>query len=322
MKTIHAVLLIGVAAIAGLAFFCWYLTRPAPLIAGNTADIIPSIYLLPADSSGTEIRYGRELIARTAAYLGPGGSVQHSSNGMACQNCHLDAGTRFWGNSYLAVAATYPKFRPRSGTKESIAKRVNDCFERSLNGGALDTGSREMHAIIAYIRWLGQAVPKGAKPDSMGIVSLPLLERAADPEKGRAIYAASCVSCHGAAGQGLPDAGGKGYQYPPLWGPHSYNSGAGLYGISRLAGYVRDNMPLGSATHRAPQLSDEQAWDVAAFINSQPRPSIPLLADWPDISKKTFDYPFGPYTDSFSERQHKYGPFGPIQKAHERKKGA
>jgi thiosulfate dehydrogenase len=108
------------------------------------------------------------------------------------------------------------------------------------------------------------------------------------------------------------DAAGAEYIYPPLWGPHSYNTGAGLFRLSRFAGYVRDNMPYNQSNHQSPNLSDEECWDVAAFVNSQPRPAKNLSQDWPDISKKPIDHPFGPYTDGFSEMQHKFGPFEPI----------
>ena len=97
----------------------------------------PDILLVSDGSKVEEIRYGRELVAHTAQYLGPEGSVLKISNGMNCQNCHLDAGTKIYGNNYGAVASTYPKFRSRSGTVESVEKRVNDCFERSMNGKAL-----------------------------------------------------------------------------------------------------------------------------------------------------------------------------------------
>jgi thiosulfate dehydrogenase len=70
-------------------------------------------------------------------------------------------------------------------------------------------------------------------------------------------------------------------------------------------------MPWG-ATYNAPQLTDEEAWDVAAYVNSMPRPSKNLSADWPDISQKPIDHPFGPYADGFDETQHKFGPFQPI----------
>ena len=62
-------------------------------------------------------------------------------------------------------------------------------------------------------------------------------------------------------------------------------------------------------TYKNAQLTNEQAWDVAAYVNSQPRPVKNLKKDWPDISTKPFDYPMGPYADSFSESRHKYGPY-------------
>lgn len=269
---------------------------------------------LPADETGKLISYGKELIQNTSAYLGKNGTVMHISNGMNCQNCHLEAGTKPWGNNYFAVYSTYPKFRARSGSVETISKRVNDCFERSLNGTALDTNSKEMQAIVAYITWLGKDVKRGDKPEGSGIWDVPYLDRAADIKKGQLVYEQKCVSCHQANGAGVLNAQKTGYTFPPLWGPNSYNSGAGLYRLSRFAGYVKDNMPLG-ATHDSPQLTDEEAWDVAAYVNSMPRPGKDLSRDWPDIKAKPIDHPFGPFADGFSEQQHKYGPFGPIQQA-------
>jgi thiosulfate dehydrogenase len=266
-----------------------------------------------------EIRYGRELVASTARYLGPKGSVAQITNGMNCQNCHLDAGTRIYGNNYSAVASTYPKFRARSGSIETIEKRINDCMQRSLNGKALAEDSKEMRAMVAYLSWVGSEVPKGETPEGAGLVELALLGRPADPKSGKVLYEAKCVTCHGQDGMGIAGVEGMGYQYPPLWGANSYNSGAGLYRLSRFAGYIKANMPLG-ATHQKPQLSDEESWDIAAFVNSQPRPAKDLTGDWPDIGKKPFDHPFGPFADQYAEAQHKYGPFGPIKKAAEERK--
>ncbi len=282
----------------------------------NSAEIpdlwrAPDVSSIPAGEEGDLIRYGRELIAQTAEYLGPNGKVMAMSNGMNCQNCHLDAGTKPLGNNYSAVASTYPKYRARSGTEETIEKRVNDCFERSLNGDALVNDSKEMKAIVAYINWLGNEVPKGESPKGAGLVELAFLDRAASPEKGKLIYEEKCVICHGASGEGILNAAGTTWTYPPLWGEKSYNEGAGLYRLSRFAGYVKSNMPLG-ATYYEPQLTDEEAWDVAAYVNSLPHPSKDLTNDWPDISKKPVDHPFGPFHDGFTEVQHKYGPFKPI----------
>jgi len=256
--------------------------------------------------------YGEDLIANTSKYLGPNGSVAHITNGMNCQNCHLNAGRKTWGNNYGAVAANYPKFRDRSGSIETVYKRVSDCMERSLNGSALDSNSREMKAMIAYIKWVGYTVPKDSTPKGAGIKAPEYLDRAASPEKGLVVYTAKCQSCHGANGEGLMAADAKSYTYPPLWGEHSYNIGAGLFRLSRFAGYVRDNMPFNLASHKNPALTDEESWDVAAFVNSRPRPSKDLSKDWPNISKKPIDHPFGPYTDGFTEEQHKFGPFKPI----------
>ncbi len=299
--------------------------KPEPLATssptpwqGSPAHQIP-IY---AADNGQDIWYGYELISKTSQYLGPKGSVGNFSNGMNCQNCHLDAGTKPFGNNYGAVASTYPKFRERSGSMESLEKRVNDCFERSLNGQALDSNSKEMKAIVAYIQWLGRKIPKGEKPYGSGIMELKFMERAADPIRGKVVFTGHCARCHGDDGQGLKSIDGSGYEFPPLWGPHSYNSGAGLYRLSRFAGYVYNNMPNTVNWHN-PEITEEQAWDVAAFVNSQPRPSKDLSKDWPNIAGKPVDHPFGPYADTFPEKQHKYGPFGPIaewKKQHASKK--
>lgn len=271
----------------------------------------PDITMLGNSDSEQLIKYGEKLIENTAFYLGPKGTTAHLSNGMNCQNCHLNAGTKPFGNNYAAVAANYPKFRERSGSVESIYKRVNDCIERSLNGHGLDTASREMQAIQAYIKWLGKDVAKGTKPNGSGLTELAYLDQAADTEKGKVVYIAKCTVCHGANGEGKFNPDNITYQYPPLWGGHSYTMAAGLFRLSRLAGYVKSNMPFG-ADHVNPQLTDEEAWNVAAFVNSQPRPTRDISKDWPKKASKPIDHPFGPYTDTFSQHQHKYGPFAAI----------
>lgn len=263
--------------------------------------------------SGKLIAYGRDLIANTSYYLGPKGIVMQTSNGMNCQNCHLDAGTKPWGNNYGGVYTTYPRFRARSGTIENIYKRVNDCFERSLNGKVLDTLGHEMQAIKAYIEWLGKGLEKGKAPQGSGLMEIAMLDRAADSTKGLLVYDVHCFKCHGADGQGQFNPDSATYLYPPLWGKHSYTTAAGLYRLSRLAGYVYNNMPFGT-TYEAPILTAEEAWDVAAFINSQPHPVKVFKQDWPDISAKPYDHPFGPFADSFPASQHKLGPFAAIKK--------
>ena len=287
-------------------------TEPAiPPIPEKNWWKAPDISTLPNTEEGKLIAYGRDLVSNTASYLGPKGSAMQITNGMNCKNCHLDAGTKVLGNNYSGVASTYPKFRPLSGSVETIEKRVNDCIERSLNGKALDSMSREMRALVAYMSWIGKDVPKDSLPAGVGIHALPYLDRPASPEKGQLVYVQKCQTCHQANGEGQLNPNGITYLYPPLWGKNSYNIGAGLFRLSRFAGYVKVNMPLG-ATYRMPQLTDEEAWDVAAYVNCQKRPDKDLSNDWPN--------PFGPYEDGFSEQQHKYGPFQPIADARKKQK--
>jgi thiosulfate dehydrogenase len=311
-----------IAALSLLLFACRE-NEPSALLPQEQSSIQPtplSEFWQPLDVFGIynnkkskEVLYGRDLIIHTAYYFGPRGRIAQQTNGLNCQNCHLDAGTKVFGNNYGSVASTYPKVRARSGKVESIEKRINDCFERSLNGKPLRESSKEMRAMVAYMKFLGENVKKGDKAPGSGLKDLPFLSRAADPSKGKVVYELRCASCHQSNGQGIIDGIGQSYVYPPLWGPHSFNDAAGLSRISNMAKYVKYNMPLG-VSHETPELSDEDAWDVAAYIESQPRPHKSVPQDWPNIAKKPIDHPFGPYADQFSEQQHKYGPFTAMKK--------
>lgn len=277
-------------------------------VGGDSLWVAPAVSEIPGDDAGDLIRYGRDLIEHTAIYLGPNGKVAPVSNGMNCQSCHLKVGTKPFGLNYSAVASTYPKFRHRSGTVEGFEKRINDCIERSLSGRPLPGNSREMRAMVAYLKWVGKDVKAGVTPKGAGLPTLEYLDRAADPTKGEVHYNKYCVSCHGANGRGVKHENKLEWLYPPLWGNESFNTGAGLFRLSRLASFVRANMPYG-VDHDNPLLSVEEAWDVAAYISSMPRPHKEFAGDWPDIKHKPVDHPFGPYTDGLSEKTHKYGPY-------------
>lgn len=282
--------------------------------AAKEISIAPDIYELSNSEADNLIRYGKDLIDNTSKYFGPHGSIAAISNGLNCQNCHRESGTKFYTNNFLAVASTYPKFRERSGRLETVEWRVNECMQRSLNGDPLDSLSKEMKAMVAYIKWTGKNVKKNAKVEEAQNKELAFLQRAANPHRGADIYVSKCSSCHGANGEGLLISGS--YVNPPLWGENSYAVSAGMYRLTKLATFIKNNMPLG-ATYNSPQINDEEAWDLAAYINSQPHPTKMFATDWPLLSAKPVDYPFRPYTDGFTEKQHKYGPFDPIKKAKE-----
>ena len=301
-------------------FWIWRKEKTSRPAVSNTQNSIlppkeplwaaPDSNTIPDNDSGHLIRYGKKLISSTARYFGPGGSLAHTSNGMNCQNCHLDAGTRAWAGNFGSVASLYPRFGDRRGNTETINQRITDCFERSMNGKAPDSNSLEMVAMNAYIRWVGKDVKKGKKPRGTGLEILAFMGRPADTARGKVLYAQKCQLCHGMNGEGKPDSS-KGYLYPPLWGEHSYNSSAGLYRLSKFASFIKDNMPFGSS-YVNEQLTNEEAWDIAAFVNSQPRTIKKFKQDWPNMLLKPVDLPDGPFPDSFPTAMHKYGPFGPI----------
>jgi len=161
----------------------------------------------------------------------------------------------------------------------------------------------------------------GTKLEGGGTLKLKPLSRPADQVAGKQVYAATCVACHGDNGQGVrrgKPGDANGYMFPPLWGPDSYNTGAGMARVTLAAGFIKGNMPNG-ITHINTVLTDEQAFDVAAFMNSQPRPvKANLQADFPARKNKPVDAAFPPYTPGFSAEQHKYGPWQPIMEAREK----
>jgi thiosulfate dehydrogenase len=276
--------------------------------------VIPDTNQIANTEDAKLIKYGRLLIVNTSYYLGPKGVIAHKSNGLNCQNCHLNAGTKLFGNNFSLTATGYPRFKERSGTIETVVKKVEDCFERSLDGKKIDSNGREMKAFVAYLEWVGKNVKKGTKPEGSGIEELPFLNRAADTAKGRIVYISKCKTCHGKNGEGILNVAGTAYTYPSLWGEHSYNIGASIYRVSKFAGYVKNNMPFG-ADYKNKQLTNEEAWDVAAFVNSQYHPFKNINGDWPKLTTKPYDNPFGPFAENlFTKDQHKYGPYEPIKK--------
>ena len=194
-------------------------------------------------------------------------------NGLRCVSCHLDNGTRPYAMPWSGVTQRYPKYRARSGTVESLAYRVNDCFRRSLNGAPLDTNGRAMRDILAYLRGL-PALPVGHGGGAgLGVDSLdPAV--VGRPVAGRAVYARSCARCHGSTG-----AGDSTFNAPALWGPRSYNVGAGMARVRVLGAFVHRHMPY----DRPGTLTVQEAADVARWINGRPRPDFrEKINDWPN----------------------------------------
>ena len=306
---IAASVLIGALAVAAALYGSpWASPLPSPLAGADAPARV-----LPAHA--TE-EYGRRLIAHTAELLGqdhPDPARRYISSRLNCGSCHLATGTEPGTLTLLQTAEHYPRFSGRAGTQTDIEDRINECMTRSMNGKPLPMDSPEMMAMAAYLRSLGsQYDAMGAslkKVDEPAPFKTPA--RAANVAMGQVVYSTRCAQCHGNDGLGLLATAdrAKGYLFPPLWGPDSFNTGAGMHRVLTAARFIKARMPLGQAT-----LTDDEAFDVSAFINFKPRPEMPNLEqDYPDKATKPVDNPYGPYADDFPEEQHRFGPFQPIE---------
>ncbi|MBO9540749.1 c-type cytochrome [bacterium] len=229
----------------------------------------PSEAMLPSDVRGETIRYGQRIVTQTGVFAKP-----YVGNALSCTNCHLEAGRKPKAAPYVGVYASFPQYRARSGKVDRIEDRINDCFQRSLNGKALPYESREMTALVAYMAWLSEGVPTGMKVEGQGFSRISP-SAPPDAKRGSQVYGTSCAQCHGPDGQGTA-------AFPPLWGERSFNIGAGMARLDTAAAFIKWNMPLGQGG----TLSDQQAYDVAAYLLSQPRPDFgPKVHDWPKGGK-------------------------------------
>jgi thiosulfate dehydrogenase len=306
----------GLAAIAAACGVIGAVAAGATLVVhrGGAADT-PSVPAVATED------YGRRLLTETTDLLGPDHADpdrRYTGNRLQCASCHLDAGTEPGTLSLLETFGRYPRFSGRDGGEGDIKARINGCMTRSMNGRMLPEDSAEMIAMAAYVRALGeqyQAMGESRRAvDEPGALAMP--DRAADPVAGKAVYDERCATCHGTDGLGLPATTNliDGYVFPPLWGPDSFNNGAGMHRVLTAARFIKARMPLGQ-----PDLTDDQAFDVAAYINVQPRPQMAdLEQDYPDKTTKPVDSPYGPYADPFPIEQHRLGPFKPIEEWYKR----
>lgn len=235
----------------------------------------PSEESMPSGPMGEAIRYGHQLTTQTQVY-----AKKYVGNDLNCTSCHLNGGRTPNAAPWVGIWGVFPEYRTRNAQVNTLQDRVNDCFQRSMNGKPLPVDSKEMRGILTYMWWLSKDVPTGVDVEGRGFKRIKA-ERTPDTAKGKTIYAEKCSVCHGANGQGMKGAEGE-YMFPPLWGPKSFNIAAGMARLNTAAAFVKANMPLGQGG----SLTDQEAYDVAAFFIQQPRPDYAAKKkDWPNGDK-------------------------------------
>lgn len=246
-------------------------TGSGPAGVSSASFAPPAASALPAGPEGEAITRAIDLFNNTGVKAAP-----YVGNGLACKNCHLDAGRKAGAAPMWAAWVKFPEFYARNGSITTMTDRIRGCFTNSMNaqdspsGGPPPPNSPIYSDLQMYFAWLAKGAPVGAKLAGGGFP--PVAEPAGgyDPVRGMAVFQQNCAACHGNDGQGARQPNGT-VVYPPLWGPHSYNWNAGMAELSLAASFIKANMPY----EEAKKLTDQQAWDVAAYVNSHERPRDP-----------------------------------------------
>lgn len=233
----------------------------ALFVAEANADEVKRSKAYPPGELGAVVKLGEAIVKNTAEHPM---SKPYVGNQLNCTSCHLDAGTHRHAASFLGTASAYPAWSPRENSVITLEDRVVNCFIRSENGKRPPRESNVPGAIVAYITWLSTSykIQMNAKAPLGPNRLVPLRISAADADlaKGKNLYQNQCADCHGQRGEGNDDG-------PPVWGMESYNDGAGMAGNDKLAAWLKVAMPLDD-----PSLSEQEAVDVAAYVNSHQRP--------------------------------------------------
>ena len=225
---------------------------------------------LPPGPLGQAIQRGHDVMMNST---GSTEASAHVGNALNCSSCHINAGDTAAPGNLRNTAGKFPAYSPREGAVITLEDRIANCFMRSMNGMRPSTDSQVVVDISAYINWLDKGKPIATPPAPGAPSPYPAMLKAASPADvvaGQAVFTANCAACHGANGSGMGTA------FPPLWGPKSYNAGAGLANIAKLAVWVKGNMPLGN-----PHLTPQQAFQVALYVNTRPRPDFVLSQHLP-----------------------------------------
>jgi len=238
----------------------------------------PPVTVLPAQPDERKmVLLGERIYDDTPKY-----ASKYVGNKMSCRNCHLNRGRDPVSSPMWAAVPQYPKYRGKNKKVNTFVMRNQGCFRYSENGTPPPAESTVMVALLSYMHWMAQGIPVGIKPKASGYPSIADPPKTPSRERGKGVYAENCAMCHGGDGQGRVVAGQR--VFPALWGPESFNWGAGMHRVNTAAAFIRANMPLGAAG----TLSVQDDWDVAEWVDSHPRPQDPRYDGNLEQTRKQF----------------------------------
>jgi thiosulfate dehydrogenase len=255
--------------------------QPSTVAANTAAPVVATLAPVPIvrvapppESSIPNNDFGKEVALGRQIFIDPGHYAKaYVGNPLSCENCHLDAGRLADAAPLWGAYPMYPAYRAKNHHVNTFAERLQGCFRFSMNGKAPPLGDPVLVALETYAYWMAQGQPVGKAMPGHGYPKLSAPSSAPDYARGETVFKHDCALCHGGDGQGQHAA--DRVVFPPLWGPQSYNWGAGMEQVDNAAGFIKANMPLG----RGRSLSDQDAWDVAYFMNAHERPQDPRYAD-------------------------------------------
>ncbi len=250
----------------------------APATAASAPTFTPGDPAsIPDNEFGEIVRKGQNIFLHTGKY-----AKDYVGNTLNCASCHLDAGRRQNASPMWAAYVLYPAYRDKNKHVNTLAERLQGCFQYSMNGVKPAADSDTIVALESYMYWMAKGAPTGVKLAGQGY---PKLDKpASKPEytRGKQVFTQHCALCHGADGAGQK-ASGK-MVFPALWGDESFNWGAGMHSVANAASFIKHNMPLGQGD----TLTDQQAWDVANYMNSHDRPQDPRYKGSLEETRKQF----------------------------------
>lgn len=248
-----------------------------------TEPIVTKPYLpppkdtMPKGEFGDMVRLGKQVFTETGKY-----APKYVGNKLNCVNCHLDAGRLANSAPLWAAWGKYPAYRGKNKMVNTMEERIQGCFTYSMNGSAPPADSQELKALMSYAYWLAEGAPTGVDLPGRGYPKLDEPENKPDYQRGEQVFVNNCALCHGDKGEGRKQNGKV--VFPSLWGDDSFNWGAGMHRVNTAAAFIHANMPLG----KGGSLTEQQAWDVAYYVNSHERPQDPRFKENVKTTKEAY----------------------------------